>query len=103
MPIDRRLVLQQTRFVRSMRHRHNVDVAKFRPGFTPIAMGQNLVPPRFPAGFHLAARRHRPVKEGVEAGHAHSAGRRFDVLQKRRKAADDLSLRQVLRDREKFP
>ena len=102
MSIDRRLVLEEERFVRPVRDRHDVDVAKFRSGLAPVTMGQNLMPPDFAARLHFASRRHGPMKERVETRHPHSAGRRLHVLEKRGESPNDFAFRQILRDREKF-
>src|SRR5450432_3494909 len=71
--IDRGLVLEETRLVGAMRHRHNVDVAKFWTGFAPITMGQNFVPADFTAGLHFAAGRNGQMKERVESRHPDAA------------------------------
>ena len=55
MSIYRRLVIEEPRFVGAVRDRHDVDVAKFRPGFAPVTMRQNFVPPDFAASFDFPA------------------------------------------------
>ena len=102
MPIDRRLVFEEERFVRSVRDRHDVDVAKFRSGFAPVAMGQDLVPPDFAARLNFTTRRHGPMEERVETGYPHSGCRRLYVLEKGREPSNDFAFRQVFRDRAKL-
>src|SRR5438105_15588224 len=89
MSIYRRLVFEQQFLVGSMRHRHDIDVLEFRAGFAPIAMSQNVMPADLAASLDFAARRHRPVKQRVEARDTNAAGCWLDVLQKSRKPSDD--------------
>ena len=54
---------------------------KFRPGFAPVAMRQNVMPPDLAARFNFPAWRHRPMKQRVESRHAHAARGWLDVFE----------------------
>ena len=56
MSIYRGFVLEQQRFVRAVRDRHDVDVLELRAGFAPVAMSQNMMPADFAARFDFATR-----------------------------------------------
>ena len=60
--IDRGLVLKEQRLVGPVRHRHDVDVAEFRTGLTPVTVSENMMPPHLAAGLDFAARRHGPME-----------------------------------------
>src|SRR5687767_10210746 len=89
MAIDRCLVLEQQRFVRSVRDTHEVDVAELRPSLTPVCVRENVVPSNFGSGFDLATFGHPPMKESVIARDALTCGGRLYVLEKSREPADD--------------
>src|SRR6202011_93418 len=75
---------------------------EFRTGFAPVAMRENVMPPNFATGFHLASSRHSPMKERVETRHAHASSRGLDVLEKRGKPSDDFSRAEIFGDAKKF-
>ena len=81
MPIYRGFVVEEPLFVRAVCHRHNVHVLKFRAGFAPVAMSQDVVPANFAAGFNFAPGGHRPMKQSIEARDADPGLRRFHVFQ----------------------
>src|SRR5438876_1087274 len=54
MSIYRRLVIEEPLLVGAVRDRHDVDILEFRTGFTPVKMGQYVVPADFAAGLALA-------------------------------------------------
>src|SRR6266404_2096282 len=89
MSIYRRFVIEQALFVRAMRNRHDVHVLKFRTGFAPVAMRQNVMTADFAAGLNFATLRHGPMKERIETRDADPALRRFDVFEECRKAYND--------------
>src|SRR5690349_4254755 len=89
MRVDRRLVLEQSRFVSTVRDGHDIDVAKLRTAFAPVTMREDMMPSHLTTYFNLAARRHRPMKERVESRHSHTARARFHVFEERGKPADD--------------
>jgi len=82
MSIDRGFVIEQQIFVRAVSNGHDVDVLEFRSGFAPVAVRENVMAPDFAAGSDLPARWHRPVKERVEARHAHAGGGWFHMFKK---------------------
>src|SRR6516165_4866839 len=92
MSVDCCLVLQQTLFFCAVRDGHEIDVAEFRSGFSPITVGKNLVPAYFASSLNLHALRDSPVKQSVESGDADTAGGWFDMLEKGRKSPDYLPL-----------
>ena len=102
MLVDGALVLEQQRFVGAVRDRHDVDVLEFRARFAPVTVGQNVMPSDFAARFDFAARRHGPMKERVEARHAHAARRRLHVLEKSGESSDDFAAVQRFGDPTKF-
>src|SRR5262249_11964009 len=65
--INRRLVLEKERFVRSVGHGHDVDVAKLRSSLSPVAVSQNFVSPDLPTSLDLPPWRNRPVKKCVKS------------------------------------
>ena len=73
MLINRRLVLEEQSLIRTVRHGHDVDVVKFRAGFAPVAMRQDVVTAHLASRFYFATGRHCPVKQRVEARDAHAA------------------------------
>ena len=81
MLIDSCFVIEQWLFISAVRHRHDVDILEFRPGFAPVAMRQNVVTPDFATSLDFAALRNRPMKQCVESGDPHSARRRLDMFQ----------------------
>src|SRR5438046_10138996 len=87
MSIYRRLVIEEPRFVGAVRDRHDVDVLEFRTGFTPVTMGQDVMPADFAARLDLAPGGHRPMKQCIETRDANAGLRRFDVFENRGKAA----------------
>src|SRR4030095_3879390 len=89
MRVDRRFVLEQSRFVGAVRDGHDIDVPKFWTAFTPVTMCEDMLPSHTPSHFNLAARRYRPMKERVEPRHSHTAGTWFHVFEERGKPADD--------------
>src|SRR5258708_1305616 len=97
MSIDRGLVRKEALFVRAVRYRHDVHVLKFGTGFTPVAMGQDVMPTDFAAGFNFTTSLDRPVKERIETRNTNSSLRRFHVFEERRKAPDDFSRAQIFR------
>ncbi len=98
MPIDRLFVLEEQFFIGAVRDRHDVDVAKFRARLPPVAVRQDVMPADFAPGFHFASSRHRPMEKRVETRDAHTARRRFDVLEKSRETSDDLPRVERFRD-----
>src|SRR5438046_9652589 len=66
MSIYRRLVIEEPRFVGAVRDRHDVDVLEFRTGFTPVTMGQDVMPADFAAGLDLAPGGTRPMKQSIQ-------------------------------------
>src|SRR5690349_20299000 len=89
MRVDRRLVLEQSRFVSTVCDGHDVDTPKLRTAFAPVTMCQDMMPSHLATYFNLATRRHRPMKESVESRHAHPASTWFHVFEERGKPADD--------------
>ena len=73
MPVNCRFVIQEQLFIRAVRHGHDVDVVKFRAGFAPVAMRQDVVTAHLASRFYFATGRHCPVKQRVEARDAHAA------------------------------
>src|SRR5207248_1612488 len=88
--INRGFMREHHFLVRPVRDAHDVDAAKLRAAFAPISVRHDVMPAHFPARFDLAARRHGPVEQGVETRDALSRGQRFDVLEERGEAPDDL-------------
>src|SRR6266699_3804322 len=91
MSIYRRLVIEEPLLVGAVRDRHDVDILEFRTGFTPVTMGQDVVPADFAAGLDLAPGRHRPMKQSIETRDANAGLRWFHVFEKRGKAADNFA------------
>src|SRR5206468_10294585 len=54
MLINRRLVIQEQSLIRTVRHGHDVDVLKFRAGFAPVAMGENVMTADLPSRYNFA-------------------------------------------------
>jgi len=81
MLINRRLMLEEQSLIRTVRHSHDVDVPKFRAGFAPVAMRQNVMATDLASGLNFTARRHRPMKQRVETCDAHAAHGWFDVFE----------------------
>ena len=102
MSIYRSFVLEQQLLVRAVRDSHDIDIFEFTTGLAPIAVSQNVMPSDFTAGFDLAARRHRPMKQSVKARDPHPAGRWLDMFEKGRETPDDFSRVQFLRHAIKF-
>src|SRR5690606_23672701 len=100
--VDGALVLKYSSFVGSMRHAHDVDVAKLRPAFAPVCVRHDVESPDFAARFQLASGRNGPVEQRVELGDALSAGQRFVMFEKGGKAPDDAQRFQVAGDLQKF-
>ena len=98
MSIYRRLVIEEPRFVGAVRDRHDVDVLEFRTGFTPVTMGQDVMPADFAAGLDLAPGGHRPMKQCIETRDANAGLRRFYVFEERGKAADNFARAQTFGD-----
>ena len=78
--INGRLMVEEQLFVGAVRHSHYVNVLEFGAGFAPIAMSQNMMTTNLAPRFHFTARRHRPMKERVESGDAHTASGWLYVL-----------------------
>src|SRR5438094_94195 len=57
MRIDRRFVFEETRFIGAVRDGHDVDLTKLRSAFSPVTMGENMMPPNLAARFNFASRR----------------------------------------------
>src|SRR6266481_6668850 len=95
MSIDCGLVIEEPLFVGAVRHRHDVHVLKFRAGFAPVAMSENMVPPNFAAGLDFATGWHRPMKQRVETRDPNAGLRRFDVFKECRKASDNFARAQM--------
>src|SRR5690349_10141993 len=89
MRVDRRLVLEQSRSVSTVRDGHDVDVPKLRTAFAPVTMCEDMMSSHLTTYFNLAAGRHRPMKETVEPRYAHTASTWFHVFEERGKTADD--------------
>ena len=81
MSIDCGLVIEEPLFVGAVRDRHDVHVLKFRTGFAPVAMSENMMPANFAAGLDLAPGWHRPMKQCVETRDPNAGLRRFDVFE----------------------
>ena len=99
--VDRRLVRADAVAVGPVRHGHDVDVVEFRAALAPVAMGEDVVPADLAARLDLAARRHRPVEQRIEARDALAGPGGLHVLEEGREAADDLALVEALGDLEK--
>ena len=74
MAVDRRLVLEHERLIRSVRDGHHVHLTKFRPAFPPIGVCQDVMTADLASRLDLATGRHSPVEEGVVASHALACG-----------------------------
>ena len=73
MLINGGFMIEEQLFISTMRHSHDIDVPKFRPRFTPVAMRQNMVTAHLAAHFNFTTRRHRPMKQRVEPRDADAA------------------------------
>src|SRR5438128_8261232 len=102
MLVDRALVLEDGVLLRSVRDGHDVDIAEFGAALAPVAMGEDVEASDLTAGFHLAARRYRPVKERVESRDAFAGRERLDMFQKCREASNHASAIQILGDLKEF-
>lgn len=102
MSIYRHLVIEEPLLLGAVRDSHDVDILEFRTGFTPVTMGQDVVPADFAAGLDLAPGRHRPMKQSIETRDANAGLRRFHVFEKRGKAADNFARAQIFGDPIKF-
>ena len=89
MRVDGRLVLVDHLLFAAVGDAHDVDVFEIRPAFAPVAVRHDVMPSDFAAGLNFAARRHSPVVERVEFGHAFTRLQRLDVFEKGGKTADD--------------
>src|SRR6266404_6753762 len=98
MSIYRRLVIEEPLFVSAVRDRHDVDILEFQTGFTPVTMGQDVVPADFAPGLDLAPGRHRPMKQSIETRDANAGLRRIYVFEERGKAADNFACAQTFGD-----
>ena len=68
-----------------------LTLPKIRSALAPVTMREDQMPTDLAPGLDLASRRHRPVKQAVETGHAHAGFARLDVFEERRKPADELA------------
>src|SRR5438067_690390 len=96
MRVNRALVRQETLFVRAVRDSHNVHVSKLRPGFAPVTMREDVMPPDFAARFDFASGRNGPVEQSVKLCHTHATSRWFHVFEESGKTPDDFSARKRL-------
>src|ERR1700748_1014048 len=101
MPVYRRFVLKKSLLFSTVSDRHDVHVPEFRPGFSPIAVGQNFVTADLGSSLDFFPRRNGPMKQTVESSHPDPACRRFDMFQEGRKSPDDLSSIEIFSHREK--
>src|SRR4029077_7884724 len=53
MRVDRRLVLEQSRFVSTVRDGHDVDVSKLRTAFAPVTMCEDMMPSHLTTHFNF--------------------------------------------------
>jgi len=81
MSIYRSFVIEEPLLVGAVRDSHDVDILEFRTGFTPVTMGQDVMPADFAAGLDLAPGWHRPMKQCVETRDPNAGLRRFDVFE----------------------
>jgi hypothetical protein len=81
--IDRSFVLKETPLFSSVSNCHDIYVAEFWSGFSPVTVGQDLVPTDFGSGPDFHPARHSPMKQPIEPSHSNTPSRRFHVFQER--------------------
>ena len=102
MHVNRRLMRQHFLLIRTVRHTHDIDVAKLRPALAPVTMGHDIMPPHLAAGFDLAASRHGPMKQRIVARHLFASLQPLHVFEECGKTTHHSAGIQILSHPKKF-